>query len=505
MAPRALTLRAVALACLAGAAGAARADASPPLPVLSMEAMAGVTNQAEGIDGTASRADALWMLRPRLTMARTGPVAWQLDASTTLTGSADGRAPLRASPAIDAALSAPLVAHLLEFDAAARVRPVQVDPFGPRLQADQSGNQRTEQSYHLGPALHARPWRGGLLQARYESLVTFDSAGTRDRLQGSRTEFTLAQLPTPLGASLSLSRLASRLHGTASSELVLQTARVGVDAAPDTDLIVGLDAGVDRTRTPTARRDDALWALHAGWRPSARLDVSALVESRFFGRGGQFVLRERMPWLSLAITAARRPTLVLQSDGGDAGDVRAALDAILTTRVPDRAERDTLVDALVSGLGVDTSGFAPADIRTTYPQVQSRAELALTLLAPRTSVSLVLYGRSDRVLRRRGEPLAAGVAVADDSRQRGLSLQASRLLSPVLSVDLLGRMARIEGLDAEAARRSTDSLLRAWFTRQLSRHASMTAGLQAQRLRSTETGAERTAAWLVFVGVADRF
>ncbi len=159
----------------------------------------------------------------------------------------------------------------------------------------------------------------------------------------------------------------------------------------------------------------------------------------------------------------------------------------------------------MSGLGVDTSGFAPADIRTTYPQVQSRAELALTLLAPRTSVSLVLYGRSDRVLRRRGEPLAAGVAVADDSRQRGLSLQASRLLSPVLSVDLLGRMARIEGLDAEAARRSTDSLLRAWFTRQLSRHASMTAGLQAQRLRSTETGAERTAAWLVFVGVADRF
>lgn len=507
-------MRALALAWLVPALSPAAAQPSPatpdpvlapPVPQFSLDATLGATDQAATAHAGPDQADLPLMLRPRLKMARNGGLAWALDASATLTGSAAGRTPLRARPDVDATLRASLVDRLLSVEAAARLHQVEIDPFGPRADVNQAANQRTEQSYRMGPVARAEPWPGGLLLARHTNLLTVDNAGTRDTLTGAHTEFTLAQAPAPLGGGLSLSRLASRLRGIPSSDLVLETGRLTLAAAPDPDIELGIDGGADRTHTQAADRTDPLWALRAAWQPSERTRVSGALENRFFGHGGEFTLRERLPWMNLVLTTARLPTLVLQSEGSGGGDLRAALDAILTTRVPDPAARDTLVDSLVSGLGLDTGGFGPVDVQTTYPQIQTRNEASWTMLSARSSVTLQAYERTYRVLRRRGEPLAAGVAVADDNRQRGLSLQANRRLTPVLSIDLLCRVSRIEGLAADDPRRSTDALARLWFTRQVSSRTSMTFGGQLRNLRSTQSDDDRGRSVLLFVGIADRF
>ena len=494
--------RGLAAAGLLASAFAATAGPSPATPEVSLEATIGATNRSAAT--TAADADLPVLLRPRLRLQREGRLALGMDAALVLVGSAAGRAPVHAWPDIDAGLHAILVERLLSLDAAARLRPVAIDPFGARADVSGAGDRRTEQAYRIGPVLRAEPWPGGLLLGRRLDAWTLDNAGSRDGLRASRTELLLAHAPAPVGAAVSLARLESRIQGIPGSALALQTARASLSAGPGAGLEFGLDAGADHTHAAGLDRGDPLWALRMAWRPSERTGVSALLEQRFFGRGGELSLHERTPWMSLVMTVARQPFLVAQSQIDDTASLRTALDAILTTRTPDPAARGALVDALVRGLGMDTSAFGPAGTQAPYPQLQTRSEGSWTLLSSRSSVSLAFYERSYKALSRRGQPLAPA-ALDADTRQHGLSLQANRRLTPVLALDMLWRAERIQGLRGGDAPRSTEVLARIWLTKQLSARAEATLGGQWQRLRSTQPGDDRGASMLGFCGLVQRF
>jgi uncharacterized protein (PEP-CTERM system associated) len=497
-------MRALATAGLLSAASTAGAAASPGMPELSVEATVGATDHGAAATGGGDQADLPVLLRPRLRLERAGPFTLHLDAAALVAGSAAGRAPLRAWPDVAADARAELVERLLSIDAGARLRPVAVDPFGVRPSASETGNQRTEQAWRIGPVLRAEPWNGGLLLARRIDSWTLDNAGTRDDLRGARTELALVHAPAPVGGGLALTRLASRIAGIGTSAFTLDTARASLSAAPDPEVELGVDAGADRTHTPGRDDDAALWALRASWQPSERTGVSALLESRFFGRGGTLLLHERTPWMSLQLEAAREPFLAAQAVDAPLGDSRSALDRILTTRWPDPVARQRVVEALVRGLGLDGGAFSPVGVQAPYPQLETRTTVAWTLLGPRSSVSLAFYDRADRMLRRHGQALV-DAAAADDTRQRGVSLQAARTLEPGLALDLSWQLTRIAGLGDDDAPRSTESVARVWVTRQLSVRAAVTFGGQWLRLRSTQAGDDRPDAVLVFVGIVQRF
>jgi uncharacterized protein (PEP-CTERM system associated) len=485
-----------------------------PSTELSIDGALTATDNALSQPDDQKEGDLIAIVRPRMRWGHVSPgLTADLDAAMVLTGSMFGRQPDTGRPDVHASANATLVDQWLYFEAAGYAQQTEEDPFGPRVQYTSPANVRIEQQVAASPAIRHRFGPRLSMELQRSDSVTWNATGIDVTRYAHASDLRLDLDPAPLGASAALSRQDGHDEGVPLSELLIETAALGVKLAPGgSDLVLTAEGGRDHVRTALTDHTDPMAGVGLQWRPSDRTDVEGSLEQRFFGKGGTFTLNHRSPRSQLVVDLRREPVLASESFGSLSGqigatgaDMHTALDAILAPRYPDPRVRAGVVDQLLNGQGPNSTAFGPVDAVANYPQLLTQAMATWTWLAPRTTYSVAAWNRTVEVLKRQGDPLTTVPGFGGDNRQVGGTAQLSHRLTTTLSVDALAQLSRISGLGTQSSQRSIDQTLRVWLTKGLSARTTATAGMQVERFDSHVTGQSSFNTVLAFVGLVQRF
>jgi uncharacterized protein (PEP-CTERM system associated) len=479
---------------------------SPPA-IVELHSQISATDNGRFAPRGQERKDVVGSLRPELRMSRRNPaLEFDLDAAVTLLGYANASQQGGVLPDVRASLKAMLVDRSVYVDARAHVRQSEADAFGTRADRDSDANRRIEGVYQFSPYVEREIAPNTTVLVRHDLGLTIHAAGESGRLLTNQTLARIERKPVPIGGIFELSRLVTDTNQATSNRFTLESGRAQGNLAVAERVVLGAIVGQDRSRFTGSDHTDTRYGVALQWSPGPRTELSGELEHRFFGRSGTLLFRHRMPSMSFSLSASRQPVLVTSSFGVRSGaDVRNFLDAILTTRYPDPATRQGVVDQVVTSRGLDTRSASAVDIVANYPQLVTNVQGNWTWLSARNAASLILYSQTRTRLTRDGDPLDLSTASMTDSRQTGGSVQFNRRLTPQLSANLLGRWSRIKGLAARQGDVSEERAVRLSLQQALSARTTVSAGIEHTRFGTTVAGHHDYGATLAFVGMSHRF
>lgn len=486
-----------------------------PLPIwaqwtnqVSVAARVTGTDNASLVAGAPERADIYTSLRPALRVTGRGPnFSIDLNSSVDLVSYARNTQPDRVLPALDAGLKSVVAERLLYFDADANVRQVEADAFGARTDSSSAANLRTLSSYRLSPyLLHEFSPKVSLL-ARHDESRTKESGENAADLSSHYSVVRLTGKPVPLGYSLEISNLSNDTRGTSTSDLRVVTAKGGLNIAVFDEVVLGAVAGVERTRLLLADQDDRLYGLNLRWTPTPRTELSANVERRFFGHGGELLLRHRTPFTAFTLRFNREPVTATSSLGviGGGADVGSFLDAILSRNTPDPTQRAAIVQNLLSSRGLQTSFPNAVDVLSSYPQLQTGITASWVYLGARTTTTVAAYQQTLRQLTREGGVVLLPASVIADSRQVGASLEMNYRLAPQTAIDAVLRWSRIRGLAAFEGQTTRESSAQVSVVQNLSLRTNVTFGIQHRVIDSNSGVVQAYEPTSAFAAIFHRF
>jgi uncharacterized protein (PEP-CTERM system associated) len=478
---------------------------SPPA-ILEVSSQIGATDNGHLDPKGQERSDVILSVRPQLRMSRrSAAMKFDLDAAVTLFGYTNGSQQGGAVPDLRASLQSTLVDRWVYLDARAHIRQSEADEFGTRAYQGSDVNRRIEGIYQISPYIEREIDSNTTALVRHDLGLTIHPAGDSAQLLTNQTLARITRKPTPIGGTIELSRLDTETRRATSNRFTIEGRRAQGTFAVE-HVVLGAIVGMDRSRFAGTDYTDTRYGAAVQWNPGPRTELSAELEHRFFGRSGSFLFRHRMPSMSFSINASRQPVLETSSFGVRSGaDVRNFLDAILTTRYPDPATREGVVDQVVASRGLDTRSPGAVDIVANYPQLVTNVQADWTWLSARNAASLILYAQTRTRLSREGDPLASSTLSTTDSRQSGGSVQFSRRLTPQLTANLLARWSKVKGVAAREGDVSDERTLRLSMRQALSPRTTAFAGVEHTRFSTTVAGYHDYSATLAFVGMSHRF
>ena len=477
--------------------------------MLSIDTSLAVTDNGEPAASGDRRSDVIASIRPRLRWKRRGSdLEVDLDATANVVGHSSAEPRGRVLPDVRASLRSTLLDKWLIVDADARVRQAEVSAYGARADDSRAASQRTQGTYSLRPHVDRLLAPDILLSGAYGVTLTTNGANAGARGVTRSGVIRLERLPVPFGAAAELVRLDTETSQVERSRLSIQTLRVSGSAVLADEWTLGAVAGQERIRFLGSAQTDRLYGVDLKWRPTLRTSVAASVEHRFFGVGGEVAASHRTPNLSLGLLLSRQPTLSPSAlRVGSNADLRTYLDAILTTRYPDAAVRDSVVDSLLRVQEIDTRAPVASTVVAQYPQLLTTASAHLALLGRRDTVAVTVFVQTSRLLEHLGETASAGagVPIVDDSRQFGASFQLNHRLTPQVSAEAIVRHSRIVGCAERSGDASNETVYRLTLLRHVSDQYALSAGLQHNRFETNFAGLTSFQATTLFVGASYQF
>ena len=184
-----------------------------------------------------------------------------------------------------------------------------------------------------------------------------------------------------------------------------------------------------------------------------------------------------------------------------AGNVAALLDAMFTTRIPDPAERDRVVQKLIADQGLPNATLGPTSIFSQRLSLVTARGGSIGFISTRNSVVLSAFDtRTEDVPD--AAVLATGAAT-NNNRQYGAGLTFSHRFS--LSVSLAATLdwSRIRALDPALPDQTTQRGARVQVNLQISPKTGVVFGGRYRTVESNVviTGREGT----VYMGLDHRF
>ncbi len=271
--------------------------------------------------------------------------------------------------------------------------------------ASGSGNElfdvtnRTEvSSLSLSPS-----WRGVLGSAvNYELRLVADATDSRGSTNGDQTRtggsatLSSAIRGTPLTWALNATQSQTDFRAGRSSRSEAATAQLGW--MPDADLTFSLRGGTERQdNDSTELRSTNTWGAGATWRPSPRTRLQLNYQDRYFGTGWTGVVEYRLPRTAFSYSSSRDTT-----DGLGVGFAPVtqfqALMSQFAEEIPDLAERETFVRALLSSQQIDPNAVVVPAFVTSAVSLVERHQLGLTWAGRRLSMSAQAYRSVNRVI-----------------------------------------------------------------------------------------------------------
>jgi uncharacterized protein (PEP-CTERM system associated) len=502
--PRVRTRWLMPLVACAASFSATNGLAQEQKTTLSVQTTVTATDNGNGAPKGFERDDLLISVRPGLQFSRRGSgLSVRADLEADIAASSRGTRPDRVLPRAHVDAQGELVERLLFLDASADVRQVESDPFGARVESGSARNTRTAGTYRLSPTLEYETSSGRSLLARYEAARTSYAGTTEGDVDTNAGVVRFALKPRPFGAALEWAAEDTDYADAAGTDLRIERLSATASVAIAGEWLLGISAGRERSEFASTAQTDGTYGLRMAWNPGPRTDVTAAVDRRFFGTGWTLNARHRTPRMSFSLRSLREPSNA--GNGAAGGGLAGFLDAILTTRNPDGAQRGELVDSLIASRGLRNPILTASGATAGYAQLRTNNELTWVYLSTRTTVSLSAYVQQLRQLTRDdGTTFATGVAV-EDSRQRGVSLAWNRQLAPQLSLGMAAQWSRIEGLGVREGEHTRDASLRANVARALSARTNLSLGLLVRRVSSNALSVSAFDETAGFAGLGHRF
>lgn len=493
---RTCVVMAVGLAVLAEPAAAQGIQVRP-----EVEATLTVTNNASPAASSLSRSDAIISVNPRLSFSsRGGRAAIEGTFGVEALAYADNSQDAIVRPSGSLRLRSELVDKWLFLNASVNADRIGADPFAARPDSVTAFNSYTQLRYRVTPYLERQLTPAMTLLARTDHIITrhVGDSSTLNVVRDSNEQGQIVSLnhrPEPFGWTTELTRQDSRLQGADTSTLTQTAARLTATYAVNAQLNLGGTVGHELSKYSLIEHSDSIAGARLNWRPNERGELSARVERRYFGTGGELAWQQRSPFFGFSVRASRLP--VVQTEGlllGAVGDsVTSLLDGVLTTRYPDPGQRSAVVGDLVRQLQLPATLTGPVDLYTSYAQLQENASATVLFFGRLTTASATIFVRRQQRLVDLQDVLAP-VTFDSDNRQYGAEFEATRRLTPVLSVNGGLRYNRIEGLGIREGQATRDASVRLGFTQSINVATRFSAGIRYQNVASTVTNSFRETA-----------
>jgi uncharacterized protein (PEP-CTERM system associated) len=452
------------------------------------------------------RKDLVTFIQPTFQLLGQGP-KFKLNALMGLDGVSYARRSSadKVSPLVRADLNATLVDRLLFVDSSVDVRNTEINAYASRTAQGTTQNQQLSSTYRLSPYFSYQLSPFSTATTRYEEVLSRSDETSNQRF--SKIEARLQRQPQPWGGSIELLRQDVRFSGSGEGRWSLASYKLVGDWAVSPGLVVGPVLGQERSTLFLQSHTDTLYGAHLKWNPNERLQVLAEADHRFFGTGWDLSMRHRTPAMSFLLQWTRAPITTASSLGVAAAgsDLSVFLNNILTTRYPDAVERRNLVNDLISTRGLRKNQPSAVDVVAEYAQLQTGVNATWVLLSARNTVSVSIYQQTLNQLVRSGDDLSSLLTVGSDNRQRGVSLNLNRKLTPQSSLDAVATWSQIVGLAQRSGDESQEQTYRLSWIRSVSPRTAVSLGLQHRKLNTSVVGIDSYAATAAFAGVNHRF
>jgi uncharacterized protein (PEP-CTERM system associated) len=210
----------------------------------------------------------------------------------------------------------------------------------------------------------------------------------------------------------------------------------------DPSVRVSVDGGYEDNRYTFTDYHDTIYGVGVQWKPTPRTSLVANWEHRFFGSSYLVAFDHRTPLSAVSARFSRNTTSYPQTflTVPATNNVPLLLDIILATRFPDPAQRQQVVDALVSERGLPTSLSGPVNLYTQQIYLQEDGNVTLGLLGARNSIFLIGYYRRSEAITGAGGTLPPELAALNDNTQKGATLLWSHNINRSLIFNATGTL-----------------------------------------------------------------
>ena len=366
-------------------------------------------------------------------------------------------------------LSAKGVAELIEnklfVDMQASISQQAASAFG-RQTADSTlsnANRNEVATLSVSPYLRGRlggvatvDLRGNLVETNTKDSIIGDSRTTG----GSLSINSIGN--GPLGWYVTgTTQLSSFKAGTGHR---MSSGSVGLRFKPDTDLRLGVSAGLERNDLQsTGDAGSTTYGVNAQWTPSPRSTLVADWQKHNYGNSHTLSFDHRMARSAWHIADTQSVSL---GTGNGAAGVRSNYDLLFlqyASQEPDPIKRDALVRGTLQALGLSANAVSTSGFISASPTLLRRREFSFSLQALRTTLTALLSQSNS-------QRLGAATASADDFSQstrivqRSASLSAGHRLTPESTLTVSLSEQRSQG---DLANQSTTlrSVLANWGSR----------------------------------------
>jgi uncharacterized protein (PEP-CTERM system associated) len=476
-----------------------------PVQLAISSTVTGTSNGEQASSGLEQR-DLFLTVRPSATLAYAGAglnLGGELGAD--LLWSKNKTRENQALPFARVNGAATLIDRFFYFNASLDVHQVEQDKFAGRVDQGLGANTDTSSTLVLSPSLMREltddvsfAARADLVWAKFADNAMLDSRDDRYSLK-------LDARPRPWGGAIELRGQDVRYDGATSNDWSFEAASVAPRYSINSEVVVGLVGGVERTSTAGQTATDPLYGVNLLWVPSQRSQLAASVDRRFFGAGWNLAVRHRAPTYSLSVRASRQPVLAGNDGVGSRSSLPAFLDSILTTRYPDPNERAGIVSSLVATRGLQTTIQGAAGPSANYAQLGQGADATVVFLGTRNTVSLSLFHTSLTQLARADTGAQFPGSGQNDDRQWGATVGLNRRLTPVASADLALNFSRIEGLNARIGDLTREGSVRLAYVQQIAPRTAASLGTTYHKVSTNVIGLASYDEATLFAGLAHRF
>jgi uncharacterized protein (PEP-CTERM system associated) len=450
-----------------------------------------VTTDNVGLSPTNARADTVTVTTPSLRVIGRGP-----GYEVTGTVAADGLVYLgrsladRIFPQVGLAARSQLVDRLLYLDGDLSARTTASDAFGPIGDGATTLNRSQVMRASVSPRIERElsPSTRFSLRSDHAWSRGFGSQATSTSndayVEGQAGIFEVR--PAPMGLRVTGDRQYTSYRQQDGNDVEFRTGRAALLYTANQEAVWGLIVGRDEGDYTTNSVSDTLTGVSLRWAPSPRTLLDMTAEKRFFGNGWNVTLSHRSPFVAISGNLQRTVSTYASRLGllTAGSDVASLLDAMLTTRVSDAAQRAQLVQDIMARRGLPATLATALDLFSGGAQVSQGGTISLGWMTPRDVITAQFYAQRLRDLRGPNDV----ILISADSRQRGLSLGLSHRLTMNLTADAGVAHSRVHGEGPNLGRDSVNTTWRVGVTEVLSPRTTATASLRRQVVRTNAPG-----------------
>jgi uncharacterized protein (PEP-CTERM system associated) len=282
-----------------------------------------------------------------------------------------------------------LYPRLFFVDGSIQVSQEYFSPFGARPQniVNVTDNRYTAQSFRISPYLKGET-------GTYAYGLRDNNTWTNENRTPTTTEraYTneifgyMRRTPQPLGWGVDYDRSDTRFTG--QQPFITEIGRGSVIWRPEPQWELTVSGGYEDNRYPFADFAGATYGIGVQWHPTSRTSVDARWEHRFFGSSYLLSLDHRTPLSVWTFRVARDITSYPQQLARLAGapEISTFLNTLFSSRIPDPAARQQLIDLLIRERALPPALFGPISVYHQQITLEESIDATVGLLGARNTI-----------------------------------------------------------------------------------------------------------------------